>query len=159
VEYLAYKIDEVNNITEYEYALLMASIEEAMDEKKRFNCYHCKSKHEDKEVEKRERTIKGCYNATVEHKLNNVVYSYCIGNYCLPSTAELLSLFIQFEKGILPDAGGLLDQTAKTMQILEVITDIREEKRSKEENKTPTQRRVGAKLEAKRLRDGKRNNG
>lgn len=161
MEYLSYKIEEINGVTDYEYALILAQIEDSMEESKKFNCYHCKNKHKGrdnwKETSFKERTIKGCFDATAKYKLDNIVYSYCIGNYCLPSTSELFSLFVEFEKGVLPHAGGLLDQPAKTIQLFNIINARREEKKEKENSKTDTQRRVEAKLARKKLRDGKRN--
>ena len=161
MEYLAYKIDEINIVSEYECALIFAKIEEVMDEKKTFNCYHCKTKNKNKETTQKERTIKGCFDATVKYTLENISYSYCLGNYCFPSAGEALLLFIEFEKGLLPDAGGLLDQSAKIMQVFDVIRARREEKREKDKQEThgrkETRQRVDSKLQAKRLKDGKRN--
>ena len=158
MEYLAYKIEEINGVTDYEYALVLAQIEESLDEKKTYNCYSCKNKYKKRpngeELTKKERTLKGCFDAKVEHKLDNIVFKYCLGNYCLPSTASLLSLFVQFEKGILPHAGGLSDQPAKTIQLFEIISARREEKKEGN-NKSDTRRRVDEKLARKRSRDGK----
>jgi hypothetical protein len=154
------KIEELNQVSEYEYALLMATIEAMYDKNKRFDCHKCKIKNKGatnwEETNRKERTIKGCFDAVANWRVDNVMFKKCIGNFVLPSTNNLLTMFNLYERGLLPYGGSVSNQPAKVMQVFEIINARKSEKQEENSDKrSDTQKRVQAKLARKQ--HGKRN--
>ena len=154
-EYLVIKIEEISQVSEYEYDLLMASIEEQYDKNRRFDCHKCKNKNKGatnwQEGNLAERKIKGCFDAVANWKVDNIIFKKCVGNFVLPSTNGILSMFRLYEKGLLPYAGSVSEQPAKIMQIFDIISARKAEKDNElNDQRSTSQKRVDAKLARKR---------
>lgn len=149
------KIEGLNQVSEYEYALLMASIEAQYDKNRRFDCHKCKNKNRGatnwQEGNLAERKIKGCFDAVANWEVDNVRFKKCVGNFVLPSTNSILNMFRLYEKGLLPYAGSVTEQPAKIMQIFDIIYARKAEKDNElNDKRSETQKRVDAKLARKR---------
>jgi hypothetical protein len=65
---------------------------------------------------------------------DGIFHTICIGNFYAESYASLLDVHRMFRKGILASAGGLLDQTSKyieAMNLLEVLVSEKEKEQLK----------------------------
>lgn len=67
------------------------------------------------------RRSKGCFDyVTKAHRIDNIRYDSCIGNYAVP-IEYYIEAFRLYEKGILPFPGGLADQPNKIIAIFNLI--------------------------------------
>jgi hypothetical protein len=132
IKYLIYCIEVSNNLTTYEYASLLASIEAKLEPKK-FNCFSCITQYGNSkrllDKSTRARTSKGCFDYTTkQYLLENIKYNTCIGNF-VTNIDYLLDAFVQYEKGIMPFEGSLGNQPSKIISIFNIIEVRRNEKK------------------------------
>ena len=148
------KVDDMNNISTYEYIKIVSTVEAILD--KRFNCFNCQNMYSEKQdYEKRRETYiqhtrkkregQSCFsiNKRCIYQLENIKYYTCVGNFYDKSVCCLYEMFILYEKGVLPYAGALVDQPAKIIEIFQLIGGLRSSKAER--------------LKKERARDGKRN--
>jgi len=145
----------------------MATIEGMNDEKKKYHCYTCKNKHKEADDwEKTNRLLrerKGCFDEIMEYKVDNVIFRKCVGNFILPNTEVYLSMWILYQKGVMPYPGSYTEQPAKIIQIFNII-NARKQELSKDKNGNESKsdavkqchNRVNVKLTTKRAMDGQR---
>jgi hypothetical protein len=96
-----------------------------------FNCSRCVLKH----PEARRESSRGCSRPVSKAVLvfrdsegkDQVVFKRCPSNFYNGFVAELIGMCSQFEKGILPYQGGLLDQPAKIIDALNMISGLKME--------------------------------
>lgn len=110
-----------------------------------FNCSQCKVKH--RGSEKRQELLfkqKNCreiapnpnmqYNP--EHTMKGsarILYHTCPANFNNSGTAVLINYLDQYSKGIMPYAGGLLEQPAKFVEIMDLVHNLNSEHQIKRE--------------------------
>lgn len=80
----------------------------------------------------RKRKSKGCFDDTTKtYQVENVKFYTCIGNLVKPID-YLLESFIQYEKGIMPFSGGLLEQPSKIIEVFNIIAHLKYEHLAKQ---------------------------
>lgn len=83
----------------------------------------------------RNRRSKGCFDYTTKTFLvENAKYYSCIGNFVKPID-YLVESFVQYEKGIMPFEGGILEQPNKIIEVFNIISQLRKEHLKLEESK------------------------
>ncbi len=141
--YLEARIQEVASLTAKEWVEVKATL--AAGENENFNCKKCLSKYKGRadgeEMLAKVRKVKGCEEVKSEsiHKIGDVLrFSTCPGNFVRPQVSALLSAYAQFKQGVMPYAGGLMDQPAKIIELFDVIDSHVAERQASE------QKRAGA---------------
>lgn len=104
-----------------------------------YNCNRCMLKCDESFREKR----KGCTGKyPIKKQLSpDVFYTICPGNFFNQSYAQLIDVHRMFRKGVLASSGGLLDQSAKyidVMNLLEVFISEKETEALKKSLKNGT---------------------
>lgn len=130
---------------DYEVAFIYPSLEVQYSET--FNCYKCqenpfKRADHDKHLENLKK-VKSCYepNAKKKYQYENIKYYLCPGNYTSRAVLSCIDLYLNYEKGLLPYKGSLLEQPYKIIQIFQVIEAFRREKDSR--NRANGERNTG----------------
>jgi hypothetical protein len=89
-----------------------------------FNCNDCLLKHS----EERRTKLKGCagpIKLPVAKYKDRVVFYKCPSNFYSAYVAEIMGHARHFESGLLPYAGGLLEQPAKYVELINLIGALR----------------------------------
>lgn len=120
-------------------------------EQEKFNCTNCQAKYQGRadgeEMLAKVRANMGCAEVKSHsvHKIGDEVsFSTCIGNFVKPQIYPLLRAHQMFSQGVMPYAGGLMDQPAKIIEIFGVIDSHRAEVANKERAKQAMISRGGA---------------
>lgn len=125
------RILAVSELSNIEYAYLLAAVEIRLEPKK-FSCYRCAASYKP-EHKHRKRKPKGCYDySTKVYRLENIIYKTCIGNYNI-DIGYFIEAFSLYEKGMLPFKGTLGEQPNKMLEIFGIIEQRRSEKREAKE--------------------------
>lgn len=83
--------------------------------------YKSKQNQYDKLLDK-QRFQKACLlTDKVKYQLEDIRYYKCIGNFYSDSAVYLMELFYNYERGVLPFHGSLMDQPAKIIDIFQLI--------------------------------------
>jgi len=128
-------IKEVSSVSEYEFIKIVATIEAHYQ--KEISCYRCLDRFKKyKEGEVKDKRIlefkkaKGCFGSKslrviigVDEYQRRAVFKACPGNYTSLSVNYFIDLFYQYEKGVLPFKGGLMDQPSKIIEVFQLIDD------------------------------------
>jgi len=127
---------EISTVSSEEYVYLVSSLY-ILDEKK-FQCGECQNQYRNHqkadEMTKGVMQSKFCVVPSDRHIHNidgRIWFKKCIGNYFLQSTSFYLELFKQYENGVMPYCGALVDQPNKIIEIFRVIGQYRNEKEMK----------------------------
>lgn len=98
-----------------------------------FICSMCKVKYINRadgdRIGAKWRRIKGCESINtgpmplhyIDKDSFRINYSTCIGNFFSPAVVAWVQAYRKFDKGIMPYAGGYMDQPNKALEILRVI--------------------------------------
>lgn len=116
-----------------DYALINATWTHLTD--KNFQCqkiYDLYKKRKDWElVTKLEKAKRGCgtIKDTVKIEMDGIAYHSCLchPNFQHPLFNTLLVLSEKYEKGILPYSGGVMDQPAQVIEMLSLISKLKQE--------------------------------
>lgn len=83
------------------------------------------------------RDRKGCFakDDRVRHRIGNLSFSSCIGNFYDRSVIYLYDLQDKYEKGIMPYKGALTEQPAKIIEAFGVIQAFNNERMEREVKK------------------------
>lgn len=139
---------EISSLSEYDYALINATWLNLMDEN--FKCKKVEaelSKRSDAEIQiKIQRISKGCgvLSDSPKIEINHVGFHSCLchESFQHPQLGYFMSIYQNYEKGILPFSGGLMDQPAQIVELLGLISNLHSERefalQEKERNKKPT---------------------
>jgi hypothetical protein len=75
------------------------------------------------------RESKGCFapRPMVVHKIGDLHFKSCIGNFFDYSVISLMDAHDKLDKGILPFEGSYMDQPAKVMDIFKIIHNHKQE--------------------------------
>jgi hypothetical protein len=88
------------------------------------------------------RQLNGCQEVKSEsiHKIHSehssIRFKTCIGNFVKPQVRTYLDAHFRFEQGIMPYAGGLMDQPAKVIDIFDAIGSVKAEIAANERKKS-----------------------
>lgn len=119
----------------------------AIDNRK-FICGECKMKYKGTgyamEQATKHRSDKGCFkpSAIVLHKIKDIHFKSCVGNFFDYSALSLLDAHDKLEKGILPFPGSYMDQPAKVMEVFKLISNHKADQ-ILEANKAQTKKASG----------------
>lgn len=125
--WLESQVQAISELTLKEWVEIRATLHAIENEK--FNCRKCVAKYQGRadgdtmlaKVQK----LQGCKEMLPQptHKIGEEMsFRSCIGNFTKPQVHALLEAFNRFEQGVLPYAGGLMDQPAKIMAVFDVIS-------------------------------------
>lgn len=114
-------VDSVSSLSNREYVEIVATFQVLYDSS--YQCTQCL-----KRVSAPAREKKGCETATTEpfaewRKL--IKFKRCPANYYSQYWASVIDIFRQYEKGILPFSGGLLDQPSKMIEALNLVETLK----------------------------------
>jgi len=111
-------------------------------ENDKFNCTKCLSKYDGradgKEMLAKVRSNMGCQEMKSQpiHKIGDEIsFRTCIGNFVRPQVYALLNAHHRFSQGVMPYAGGLMEQPAKVIEIFGVIDSHRADTAQRERAK------------------------
>lgn len=133
-----WRTNKLNGLSLNEYSALKTTLH--VLDNKRFQCGVCLSQYEGRldaeEMLSKRRKLEGCFGDTrpIEYKFDDIKYRTCPGNVFDTSSLFVVDLYRQFQKGILPYPGSLVDQPSKIMEAFNVI-DAYNNKRMIEEQK------------------------
>lgn len=124
------QVQGINELTLYEMVMIRSTIEILYNQS--LNCSSCIKKTDETYREKR----KGCTGKypIIKPLYPGVSYTKCPGNFYSPAHAMLLDVHRMHRKGVMANAGGLLDQPAKyidTMNLLETLVSEKESEQLK----------------------------
>lgn len=98
---------------------------------------------------------KGCQGLGVTtYKVENLKYSICIGNFYSHSVINYVDLYYNYQRGVLPYEGSLLDQPSKIIDVFNLIDGLIKTKQNALAEKQQAEQERKAKL--KGLNNGKR---
>lgn len=82
------------------------------------------------------RESKGCFDIKpmVLHKVGNIHFNTCIGNFFDYTTLSLLDAHDKLDKGILPFPGSYMDQPSKVIEVMKIIGNHKSEQVVKAQN-------------------------
>jgi len=111
---------------------------------RKYICNLCQGKFDgraDKELLlSKVKRIEGCTDTRpIIYAFSDLSYSLCPGNFTSGSAVWILGLYREFQKGVLPFPGSLVDQPAKIMECFGIIDEYNgiklEQERKKQEAK------------------------
>ena len=103
-----------------------------------FQCEKCLSKYAHRTdattMTEKIRKTKGCYDhySTPIHTVQQAVtlkYKTCIGNFYSYPVVSWAGAHAQYEKGIMPFKGGYMEQPAKAIDILNIISELKNQQK------------------------------
>lgn len=126
------EIEKISSIQWHEFVEIKATLH-ALDNRQ-FICGECKMKYmgkgykEDQQLKYQE--SKGCFKLShrVLHRIKDLSFKKCIGNYFSYQAVSLLEAFESYEKGIMPYPGSYMDQPHKIIDAFRIISAYRTEK-------------------------------
>ena len=73
------------------------------------------------------RKVKGCVNPTKKnvYAYENVKFKKCPANFLNNSVSDYMTMFLNYEKGIMPYSGCLMEQPYKVFEIFGIIEKYR----------------------------------
>ena len=127
-------IKSISTVTDKDYSELVSTFMTLTTPK--YRCSDCIRKYKGDEVKSDKLKEQNACNYLTEkprHKYtaghNNkgnpgVNYFTCVGNYYFPEWSGLISYFQTYSKGILPFEGGMYDQPAKFVELMNLIDNL-----------------------------------
>lgn len=127
------RVLDISCISLYESALINATWLSLTSED--FQCAKIESfyeKRSDAEIAiKMRRITQGCgvISDRVRVEVNNIQYHSCLchDNFQYPAIGYLIQLRQNYENGILPFAGGVLEQPAQVMEMIQLMVQLQQE--------------------------------
>jgi hypothetical protein len=107
----------------------------------RFQCSKCLKKYEGradgKKLLRKYRKLQGCFGRTRRdgYRFDGYIYSTCPGNVFDYSSLFIIELYREYQKGIMPYPGALVEQPAKIMEAFQVIDGYNSLKLAEEQKK------------------------
>lgn len=82
----------------------------------------------------------------------SILYKNCIGNHYYGKWASIINYYNMYEKGIMPFKGGLMDQPAKFVEIMDLVHNLIKENEQEVQRKQQlaTRNRASGKRSSKR---------
>lgn len=148
---VANKALEISSISDMEYVKIVSSFLTMAEP--RFKCNICKKKYI-REPKKQELLFKqnACKDEmpmpvlkyTPTHTMSGytpILYNRCPANFSDFGYMEIINLYSHYAKGIMPYDGGLLNQPAKFVEVMELVHNLIEEKQFEQQEKLKKYRR------------------
>lgn len=113
----------------------------------RYRCFDCKRKYKtDPEKDRKNREAMACnyyaqkprhqYKPDFNNKGNpKILYYNCIGNHYYGQWASIINYYPQYKDGILPFSGGLMEQPAKFVEVMDLVHNLIRENEQETERK------------------------
>jgi len=131
-----------NSLSESDYVSIITTYEIINQDNQPFNCFNClaKAKNPAKiQLSRSCQDIKDKHVNFTQTKNYRIEYFTCIGNFYSKAAENLVGLYEDYKKGILPNTGGLYDQPAKLVDAFSLMYSmecrIREEKQRQSDAK------------------------
>lgn len=144
IEALCSRIIEISSVTQSDYIEIVSSFISISNTE--YSCIKCKARHRDPERAKTAFKQKACTfineNPVMRYQATNamngcadITYNTCPSNFVDGGTVSLINLIYQYEKGIMPYTGGLLEQPAKLVETMDLVHNLmNEHQQAKEEH-------------------------
>ena len=145
IDALCTKIMSISSVTDADYIEIVSTFMVATNHN--FNCSMCKAKYP-RQPEKREAMFeqKSCkklapktrFSYKPKHSMAGnltVGYSTCPANLFNSGTLSLINMVNDYDKGVLPYSGGVFEQPAKFVEVMELVHNLKEEYNQEQEKK------------------------
>lgn len=145
IDALCAKIMSISSVTDADYTEIVSTFMVATNHN--FNCTLCKQKYP-RQPEKKEAMFKQklcreiadrprfSYKPTHSMAGNlTIKYSTCPANLFNSGTLSLINMVGSFNEGIMPYEGGLFEQPAKFVEVMELVHNLKEEYNSEQDKK------------------------
>lgn len=132
MDFFNYKCREINELTIYDIVLIKSSLEAIYNQA--LQCNKCVLKIDEDFREKR----KGCTGKYPFKKplMDGYFYTICPGNFYAEAYGNLIDVHRLFRKGVLANAGGLMDQPSKYVDAMNFIENLVIEKETEQLKKS-----------------------
>lgn len=112
----------------------MATIESMFEDS--FNCTKCQNTYSKRPDYAKNKAVydknlevmqlkKGCLKpGPVKYKLENIKYSICVGNFYSQSASQYVDLYYNYQRGVMPFEGSLMDQPSKIIEVFNIIDGL-----------------------------------
>jgi hypothetical protein len=114
-------IEDYSSVTNWDYVSIVAT---HIASSKVFNCFDCKKAY----PEQKRKELKGCFNPIkrpVAKYKDKIVFYKCPANFYSMGLAKIKEQARHLENGLLPYSGGLFDQPAKLVEIMNLFESLR----------------------------------
>ena len=118
-------------------------------DQERFQCGKCLKKYrgraDEKTILQKYRKNMGCFGNTRRdnYEFGGYIYRTCPGNVFHSDAVFIIELYREFQKGIMPYPGSLVEQPAKVMEAFSVIDGYNNRKIAEEQKKQKELQRRG----------------
>lgn len=101
-----------------------------------YRCLDCKKKHKDKFPKQQQAMACNYFASDTRHKYradhNNkgnptIKYTKCVGNYYFGMWSNYINFYPKYESGIMAFSGGLMEQPAKFVEVMDLVHNLIEE--------------------------------
>jgi len=146
--YLVECIKSISTVTNRDYAQICSSFMTLT--KPKYRCGDCKHKYSrDKERWGKHREHMAC-NYMAEKPRHSytpdncnsgnprLLYKKCVGNYYNGFWSNMINYYPQYEKGLLPFKGSLMEQPAKFVDVMSLVHNLIREKNIEQEKQAKT---------------------
>ena len=117
---------KISTLSEYETLQIIASVESIFSS--HWNCYKCMT---DKNHE-RMKKVKGCvYTPKTNYKVEGYQLNKCLGNFSSREIYGYFDMLKSYEAGVMPHGGSFAQQSAKLIDLFNMIMQLRDEKYEK----------------------------
>ena len=133
---MVFLVTEANTISNEEFIEIITTFEILSDKSQTYNCYNC--------VNKLAKKAKNIFNARhckdlyeketnfIDAKDYRISFNTCVGNFNSPAVSEMIVIMQNFKEGVMPYPGGLMDQPAKLVEILNLLYSLESKQVEKE---------------------------
>jgi hypothetical protein len=134
--YLARKISEISSLTIPEWIELKATLH-AIDNRQ-FICSECLNQYRGRKdfemMTDKLKLTKSCESIQAKplFVISDIGFKTCIGNYFAYWVMPWIEAYHRYQDGVMPYAGGLMEQPSKAIEILRAIDNHQAEKTEKE---------------------------
>ena len=151
LDLLFFEIDKISSLTDSDYISIVSSFEVMTDNS--LKCSMCKSKYRGSPerqaklfeqklcktvIEKPRFVYMPVYNMLGYSKIN---YMTCTANLQSGQAMSLINSYKAFEDGTMPYSGGLMEQPSKFVEIMDLVHNLIESKKTEQEEKLKKYRR------------------
>jgi len=125
-------IRDISTLTDRDYIEIISTFTTLTEPK--YRCDDCKFKHKGDKFTKQQ-TFMACNYVAKSHRHkylashNNqgnpsVKYFNCIGNHYYGGWANIINFLPDYEKGIMPFTGGLMEQPSKFVEVMNLVHNL-----------------------------------
>lgn len=131
-EYVSNQIIKISTLSLYDYVCIKAHYTYISEDK--FNCDEKIKKYGKRTGYERAKEMvqkeNGCnqYFDNIKYYVDNIGYKSCLCTFKHPDMNYYLTLFNQYDKGVLPFKGSLTEQPNKIVEVFNLITGLKAER-------------------------------